>query len=457
LNATAQTQPAAAGLHATEDYASERVPLTERRSTLDIALVRMGFTISSTDVLFGFALGLYFGLWQAILITLIYSAAVSGLSILMGIIGQREGTSAALSTRLVFGRQGSRVPSLVLAALYTGFYGYVIAITAVVLPGDSTLVTALYCVVLSIVYTAITLLGFQRGLAWISRVGIPLSVIVMLAAAFVAVDQAGGIGTLADKTPIDAGGFTVIAMVALGISKWTAAATATPDLTRFARDKKAVVTTTIAEFIVGNIGFNLLGIVIGLAVGKADLGAAFDALDIAWLTSAAMLIMSFTLGCNCVYGGGLAACNTFGLRRVPACLIIGVLGAALGIYGVSAGLVASFLTYIGYIGYALSLIPGILLADYFLLRRMRYPRDLSALPVANQRALIAFAIGLAINLWLGFGMDDKLIHVLPVVGFVTYLAISWRQLLSGPAHSASFSGASSSARISERNAAASAP
>jgi cytosine permease len=384
----------------------------------------MGFTISSTDVLFGFALGLYFGLGKAILITLIYSTVVSGLSICMGLIGQREGTTAALSTRLVFGREGSRVPSLVLAALYTGFYGYVIGITADVLPGDSTLLTVVYCVVLSIAYTAITLLGFQRGLSWISRIGIPLSVLLMLAAAIGAVDHVGGLSALAHREPAQAGGFTVVAMIALGVSKWTAAATATPDLTRFARGKRAVITTTIAEFIVGNIGFNLLGIVIGLAVGQAELGAAFDALGIPSLTSLAMLFMSFTLGCNCVYGGGLAGSNTFSIRRVPACLIVGVLGAALGIYGVSAGLVGSFLTYIGYIGYALSLIPGILLADYFVLRRMHYPHDLAQLPALNVRALLAFAIGLGINLWLGYGVADKLLHVLPVVGFVVYLGVS---------------------------------
>jgi cytosine permease len=38
---------------ATEDYAGGEVPTSQQRSTLSITLVRMGYTVSATDLLFG--------------------------------------------------------------------------------------------------------------------------------------------------------------------------------------------------------------------------------------------------------------------------------------------------------------------------------------------------------------------------------------------------------------------
>ena len=45
---------------AAEEYAASELPASERHSTLSITLVRMGYTVSATDLLFGMSLGLYF-------------------------------------------------------------------------------------------------------------------------------------------------------------------------------------------------------------------------------------------------------------------------------------------------------------------------------------------------------------------------------------------------------------
>ncbi|HEY1153599.1 MAG TPA: hypothetical protein VGE73_07090, partial [Pseudolabrys sp.] len=43
---------------AVEEYAASELPASERHSTLSITLVRMGYTVSATDLLFGMSLGL---------------------------------------------------------------------------------------------------------------------------------------------------------------------------------------------------------------------------------------------------------------------------------------------------------------------------------------------------------------------------------------------------------------
>lgn len=422
--------PAQAGsvVEATEDFAMERVPASQRRSTLSIALVRMGFTVSATDLLYGMALGLYFPFWTALLIAVGSSLLISVVSILCGLIGQREGISTALAMRFTFGRNGTRLPAFVVALLSAGFVGYSTGITASVLPGDSDLIGLVYCVGLSAVYTAISIVGFGRGLTWVGRISVPLMTVMVLIASIAAINHAGGWNAIVTSSPAEAGTLSVLAMVALGVNKWMTGATVSPDITRFGRNAAAVYTTTVAEFMVGNFGFNLLGIVIGLGVGVAELGDAFTIIGVGVLATVAIFVQGFPHEVNNAYAASLAGRTVVDVPRIHVNIICGIIAAALAYYGLSNGILESFLGYLGYLGYAIPLIPGILIADYFLVRRGRYRLDIGEAHTVNWRAVTAYFLGLAINLYIGLVLGDDLWHALPVTGFVLYLLLSAREL-----------------------------
>jgi cytosine permease len=226
---------------AVEDYATSRVPTSKLQRTWDISLVRMGLTVSASDLLFGYTIGLYFGFVQAVLISLLISAIVAIVSVGMGYIGFRERITFALSTRFAFGRQGSRVPSLLLAIVIALFYGYVLAITVVVFPGaQNTALQIVYCVVLGAIYLFISSIGFAKGLKWMGRIGVPLMIVLVLIADVLTLANIGGFGALVDAHPAQAGMLSFAAILGAGISKWMAGATITPDITRFARTGSAV-------------------------------------------------------------------------------------------------------------------------------------------------------------------------------------------------------------------------
>ena len=98
---------------------------------------------------------------------------------------------------------------------------------------------------------------------------------------------------------------------------------------------------------------------------------------------------------NELYAASLAASNGIGMRRTVTNIVVGVVGIAIGFYGISQGIIASFLTFIGYVGYALPAIPAIIIADYFLVQRMRYPSGLAGLPAVK----LPRAIRLSCSLW----------------------------------------------------------
>jgi len=143
---------------------------------------------------------------------------------------------------------------------------------------------------------------------------------------------------------------TLAAIIGLGVAKWLAGATVTPDLLRFGQNTKTVVTTTVAEFLIGNFGFNLLGVILGLGLGKSDLGIAFGLLGLTRVATVAFILQSITVEMNELYAASLAASNAIGMRRTVTNVIVGI---GIGFYGISQGIIATFLTFIGYVGYAL--------------------------------------------------------------------------------------------------------
>ncbi|HZU16858.1 MAG TPA: cytosine permease [Candidatus Dormibacteraeota bacterium] len=414
---------------AVDDYSLQRVPETETQPGWDIALVRMGFTVSASDLLFGYTIGLYFGFWQAVAVALTYSVIIAAVSILMGFIGLRERTSFALSSRFAFGREGSRLPSLVIALVIAGFYGYILGITVDVFPGLNPTTELLYSVLLGAVFLAIAGLGFTRGLRWVGRVGVPVMILLVLVADVVAVAHAGGIGGIVGAHPRLAGKMALATVIGLGVAKWLGGATVTPDLLRFGRGAGTVVGTTLAEFVVGNFGFNLLGLLLGLGLGASDLGKAFTLIGVSWLALVAFLVQSITVEMNELYAASLAVSNALGVGRLATSAVVGILGIAVGYYGVSHGIIASFLTFIGYIGYALPAVPAIMMADYFVVRRMRYREGFEGLPMVNWRAIVAFVVTVGLNVWLGLVVKDTLWHSLPLIGGALYIVLSIPQMV----------------------------
>jgi cytosine permease len=425
-DSTISASPAVTGR---EDYATSRVPDSKKQSTWDISLVRMGLTVSASDLVFGYTIGLYFGFVDAILISLLISVIVAAVSIGMGMIGFRERITFALTTRFAFGRLGSKLPSLVVAVVIAAFYGYILGITVAVFPGaQNTGLQVVYCIVLGAIFLTISAFGFARGLKWMGRIGVPLMIVLVVIADILTLVHAGGFSAILAAKPLQSGQIAFAALIGSGISKWTGGAIISADIMRFGRSKKAVYVSTTMEFILGNFGFNLLGLILGLGLRTSDLGAAFGLIGLTGLASVAFFVQAVTVEANELYAGSLATTNAVGLSRRWSNIILAIIGVVIGIIGLSQGIITSFLAFTGYIGYALPVIAGIILADYFIVNRMSYQQRIEDLPAVNWRAVAAFVVTVGINLVLGLGFGDTFWHVLPLFGGIVYLLFSIPQI-----------------------------
>jgi cytosine permease len=176
--------------------------------------------------------------------------------------------------------------------------------------------------------------------------------------------------------------------------------------------------------VVGNFGFNLLGLILGLGLKTTDLGAAFGLIGLTAVATIAFFVQSVTVETNELYAAGLATSNAVGISRRVSNIAVGAVGIVVGIIALSAGVGPSFLAFIGYLGYALPVIPGIILADYYVVHRMSYAQKIEDLPAVNWRAIIAFFVTIVINIFVGLFLHDAFWHVLPLFGIIVYLLLS---------------------------------
>jgi cytosine permease len=109
--------------------------------------------------------------------------------------------------------------------------------------------------------------------------------------------------------------------------------------------------------------------------------------------------------------------------------VVGLIGIVIAYWGVSQGIINSFLGFIGYVSYAIPPMAGIMIADYFVVQRMSYATPLDSVVPVNWRAIWAFVISVAISLYLGLALQDQLWHSIPIIGFVVYILFSIPQTM----------------------------
>jgi cytosine permease len=358
-----------------DDYALERVPEQARYPWWTVAVQRFGQLSDLTVFLLGATLGAGMSFWGAFWSLTLGSVILELVAIFAGIAGVREGLSTSVLARWTgFGRFGSGLIGLVVATSLIGWFGIQNAIFA---EGLHALVDGvpvwLWSIVTGLAVTALVVYGF-RWMAWIAYVTVP---------AFLLLAGWSIVGELSDHSLGDllgTAGFGEPMSIATGATivagSYIAGAVLTPDMTRFNRSTGDVVKQTVVSITLGQYVLGLVGVILAYAIKSADVVTIFAAtsgtVGIIILVSATVKINDWNL-----YSSSLGFVNTlsavFGVRvnRVVATIAIGVLGTVLS----ALGILDRFADFLTVLGVAMPPIAGIMVAEYFLVRRWRPALD----------------------------------------------------------------------------------
>ncbi|MFC9840593.1 purine-cytosine permease family protein [Rhodococcus sp. NPDC127530] len=359
----------------TDDYALDRVPDTGRRAWFGIAVQRFGQISALTQFLVGAMLGFRMEFWNAVLALTLGAIVIELAAILIGIIGVREGLSTTLLARWTgLGTGGAALLSLMLGLAITAGFGVQSGIAA---QGLASLFGALpvwaWAVISGLVVTVIVVYGIS-SLAWTAYLAVPLFLVLVtwsITSELLRHPLSEVIGSLPAGPPM-----SLIAGATFVAGSFFVGAVITPDMSRFNRSvadviKQTVVGITLGEYVVG-----VAGILLALAARTSDVGAIVLS-SVGWVGVLVIVLGTVKINDWNLYSGSLAVVNcieTIVGRRVHRATVTVVLGA-VGTGAAAAGILGWFVELSSAQGYVFAPVGGIMVAEYFVVKRWRADLD----------------------------------------------------------------------------------
>ena len=321
------------------DYTSRPVDAAGRKSTLSMFMLMLGFTFFSASMWVGqqLAAGLDFGgfVWAVILGGLILAAYTGAL----GYIGAKTGLSLDLLSHRSFGIKGSYLPSAMISFTQIGWFGVGLAMFAIpvakeflgleVTPDSMPWQGYLLVAIAGILMTSSAYFGI-KSLTIVSYIAVPAVAILGTAAMIIAVHR-GDLG-LIEQFSLGTKNLGIIAGAGLVVGSFVSGGTATPNFTRFAKNGKVGLITTIVAFFIGNSLMFLFGAVSSIYAGGNDIFEVMLNLNLFYLAVLVLGLNIWTTNDNALYTAGLGLANMTGWSKKSMVIVSGLIGTVAAVW-----------------------------------------------------------------------------------------------------------------------------
>jgi cytosine permease len=358
-----------------DDYALQRVPAEARYGWWSVALNIFGQLSDIITFITGVALGAGLSFWGAFWALTLGSVVLELVAVFVGIAGVREGLSISVLARWTgFGRYGSALMGLIISVSLIGWFGiqngvFAEGMTALVPDVDPWI----WSLATGFLMTLLVMYGF-RAMRWVAFIAVPAFQVVIAYSVITQLAQ-HDLGSVFSASPMGEP-ITIAAGATIVAGSYMAGAVVTPDIARFNRSPKDVVKQSIVSITLGQYVMGLIGVVLAYAIKGEDavsiLVTTAGVVGVITLIAAVVKINDWNL-----YSSSLGIVNAIatltGVRvnRTWATLVIGVLGTALS----AVGILNSFTDFLTVLGVSLPPIAGIVVAEYYLVRRWRGQLD----------------------------------------------------------------------------------
>ena len=380
------------------DYAENAVPTTARRSFLTMFMIMLGFTFFSASMWVGQQLADGLDLTGFIGALIVGGAILALYTGLLGYVGAKTGLSLDLLARKAFGTKGSFLPSAMISFTQIGWFGVGVAMFAIPvaneLLGGSKAAEWALVIVAGICMTASAYFGI-KSLTIVSYIAVPCVAILGTVAMILAVKR--GDMTLVQQFAKSSGSLTVISGAGLVVGSFVSGGTATPNFSRFAKDGKTGVITTVIAFFLGNSLMFFMGGISSIYVGGNDIFEVMLNLNLFYLAVLVLGLNIWTTNDNALYSAGLGLANIFGQKKKPMVLISGIFGTLTAVW-----LYWNFCSWLNILNCTLPPCGIIIVLSYFL-NRKDYD-DTEIRTVVNWYAVIGVILGAVVANLLHWGV-----------------------------------------------------
>lgn len=372
--------------HQDHDYSLEAIPNSEKKGFISMLVVMLGFTFFSASMLAGGNIGTSLSMDKFITAVVIGNIILCVYTGLLAYMAADTGLSTHLLARYSFGEKGSYLVSFLVSATQVGWFGVGVAMFAIPVSKVTGINVGILVLVSGLLMTATAFFG-MKSLTILSMIAVPSIAILGSISAGKAIGDVGGITELLSIQPT--GTMTMSAALASVVGTFISGGTLTADFTRFSKDKKIAVSTTIIAFLIGNSLMLAFGAIGAMATGQSDIA---EVMFMQGLIIPAIIILGlniWTTNDNALYGSGLGFSNITKQPKSRMVIINGIVGTLLAIF--------LYNNFMGWLNLLNSFIPAtgaVIIADYFILNKRSYTEfKYAKFKTVNINAIIAWIAG----------------------------------------------------------------
>ncbi len=403
----------------TGDYGRSSVPQEKRRSLLSIILVTMGFCICMSGLFTGAAMSAGLSLKNAIIATVIGNLIVTLYSGLCASISTKYGVSATMIARQAFGRDGAQLIGLVVAISLTGWFsfqcGFFGQTINTMFPNGGFLtdpkIAALwggFLMMLTAIY------GF-KGLQMLSNIGVPMLVAISIYGITLSVTRMGihGVAPIAAGTEM-----SLMQGVVLAVGAVAVAGVVQADISRYAKSVKHCWISTFLGFVGGNSFVIITGVILMKATSAENIPSAMMSIGLGLLGLFVLIVSQWTTNDNNLYSSSLGLLQIIpNAKKKHITIMLGVIGTIAG----SAGIYSIYVPFLIFLGSVIPPISGIIIADFYLIKKKYTFGVGTKYSVWNLSAVGALFAGSTIGLLVPVGITS--VNAM-VTGFIVHLVVS---------------------------------
>lgn len=379
------------------DYELSHVNEKNKKGFFSMLVVMMGFTFFSASMLTGGTLGTGLNLKNFFIAILIGNLILSIYTGLLSYIGSQTGLSMHLLTRYSFGEKGSYLASFITSVTQIGWFGVGISMFAIPISNRFGINLYLLVAITGILMTTTAYFGI-KSLTILSAIAVPAIAILGSSSIIIAINSVGGINSLTNIEPINK--ISLITAITLCIGSFISGGTVTPDFTRFAKNKKIAVSTTMIAFFIGNSLMFLFGAIGAMVTGNSDIA---DVMFSQGLIIPAILVLGlniWTTNDNALYTAGLGLSNITKISKKKLVIVSGLIGTIGAIW-----LNNNFTGFLTFLNSMLPPVGGIIISDYFFIHKQNYSQiQNTKFKKINWIAIIAFLCGFIVSNIVSIGI-----------------------------------------------------
>lgn len=383
------------------EFTQSSVPASQKKNFWEICVVWIGYVFVVTGMQVGGTMGTSTDFATLLKALAVGSVVLLVLGTFMGLIALKTGNTFGMLCRYAFGKIGSNVISLMIVVTLIGWFSvdaYMIG------QASNALFPALpiipIAIVAGIAMTATALFG-MKWMSKLSDIAVPLVLIFGIISIVLSVKSTGGLTGLFAIQPKNPLSFNTLVSLSIG-SFVCGAVSFTPDVLRFAKNKKQTLIIMFLAMMIANPLMIILGAVGSIATGYSDITFVLAAQGLLAPAFIVMILNIWSTAQGCVYSGSLSLANTFRIDRKVLVIgfgLAGTIGAVIGFYNY-------FGTFINFLATTIPALGGVFIADYVVKYRKGYPSlDGDDIPAVNWGAFIAWGLGIATN-YVHFGITQ---------------------------------------------------